>query len=134
VAVVINTWQVLKVYLNSYLMTGQEKSRKDILTDIGIFLSGNNAFETRRLNTHTVDTYLNYLHKAGYLYKPKRGVYGLTTEIEIDLSIDDVKNMAYGRIVDFEVGHYFYDDVSKTIHEEPQHKEEDFFKEEEFVI
>lgn len=128
----ISLWQVLKNYLNDTLQDC-EKRRKDILIElrsitVPMGASSNPSqfvFSQQNdiLHTNTIDTYLNYLHKAGYLYKPRRGIYGLLHEIETDLSIDDVKNQAYGKLS--------YDVVRKIIIELPR---EEFFKEEEFAI
>jgi hypothetical protein len=116
--VVISLWQILKNYLNDNLQDC-EKRRKDILIE----LRDITVWSLIDSHTNTIDTYLNYLHKAGYLYKPRRGIYGLIHEIETDLSIDDVKNQAYGKLS--------YDVIRKIIIELPR---EDFFKEEEFAI
>lgn len=54
---------------------------------------------TNRGFTHfqnSMDTYRNYLYKAGYIRTVRRGVYDLENEIPTDLSISDVKNEAYG--------------------------------------
>jgi len=45
---------------------------------------------------NSMDTYRNYLYKAGYIRTVRRGVYDLENEIPTDLSISDVKNEAYG--------------------------------------
>lgn len=137
----IPLWQSLKTYLNESLHNN-EKKRKDILLEleqrisiISPFISYG-RFQDHRFQISTVDTYLNYLHKAGYLYKPRYGTYGLAKEIESDLSVSDVKNVAYGEIFKFddedtEIGGFKFDKSTRTIKYVPK---KEFFKKEEFAI
>ena len=78
----------------------------------------------------TFDSYMNYLFQAGYLYKPRRGIYGLSREIPVDLSLDDVKNEAYGykhrNIADREILRRH----GIMLHE----KKTEYFSEEEFTV
>jgi hypothetical protein len=47
---------------------------------------------------NSMDTYRNYLYKAGYIRTVRRGVYDIENEIPTDLSISDVKTEAYGNL------------------------------------
>ena len=116
-------WYVLKNFLNVELI-GVEMRRKDII----------NSLNVRPGRLTTLDCYLNYLHKAGYLYKPKRGWYGIAITIPFNLSVDDCRSEAYG-VIDSD-GHR-----RVIIPVEPNknrrmsiHKEKEFFEEEEFAV
>jgi len=88
----ISVWEGVKLYFNRYSV-GEHVRRRDLieaLRDHGII--GN--------KTSTVDTYRNYLDKAGYLNTVGRGIYLVEKRIPHDLSVADVKSEAYG-IFDF---------------------------------
>lgn len=53
--------------------------------------------ERATFSVHTIDSYRNYLYQAGYIEKTGRGMYRLIKDIPIDLSLEDVKNEAYGK-------------------------------------
>ncbi len=87
----IDKWTVTKNVLNELLAGGRTEKRSYILDHM-----------PRGMRHTTFDCYLNYLHKAGYLMKPRRGWYRLADgQIPTDLTISDVKSQAYG-IVDFD--------------------------------
>lgn len=118
---IVDLWQRVKNFLNTELI-GVELRRKEIIN--GMELTGGKFT--------TLDCYLNYLHKAGYLYKPKRGWYGLAITIPTDLSVDDCRSEAYG-IID-------QDGIRRVISRPDEHrimavhKEREFFEKEEFDI
>jgi len=102
----IDFWTNIKNVLNEYLSTG-EKRRKDIITHMqrdqsstGVISHLDRYHPLRRsingYSFNTFNTYLNILRKAGWLYRPRRGIYGLVLEIPSDLSVDDCKLQAYG--------------------------------------
>ena len=123
-------WQRLKEYCNTHL-NGFEAKRSQIV-------DGLNRIATPRITT--VDCYLNYLHKAGYLGKPRRGWYTLDHIIPTDLSIEDVKSEAYG-IIDYDGNRRVIPGGSAMLHEhtrviglEAHEKKHEYFSREEFEI
>jgi hypothetical protein len=127
-------WTRLKTHLNESLRNN-EKRRIIIINE----LKRNHPVPVdnmRYSNTvsgysiTTFDSYLNYLFQAGYLYKPRYGTYGLSREIPVDLSLDDVRNEAYA---------YKQENIGEReilrkhgimLHE----KKTEYFSEEEFTI
>lgn len=102
----------------------------------------NKGFKT----TSSMDTYKNYLHKAGYLRPIGRGLYKREKDIPCDLSISDVKSEAYGMYdMDGERVSYenvirnhkafkFIDIVKPKIKKAKKRKEKGFFTEKDFQI
>jgi len=111
-------WNVLKTFLNTELI-GVELKRREIIQEL----------ELPRGRHTTLDCYLNYLHKAGYLHKPKRGWYGLRITIPSLLSVDDCRSEAYG-IIDAD-GHRR---VLHNHHTRLKESKKEFFDKEEFDI
>lgn len=126
---IVDLWQRVKNFLNTELI-GVELRRKDIIN--GMNLTGGKFT--------TLDCYLNYLHKAGYLYKPKRGWYGLAVTIPTDLSVDDCRSEAYGIIDQDGIRRVISRPDEHRIMSVPKtpirnsHKESEFFDKEEFDI
>lgn len=116
-------WTKLKNYLNESLRNN-EKRRIVIINELI-----RNTVNGCSINT--LDSYLNYLFQAGYLYKPSYGTYGLSREIPVDLSLADVKNEAYA-LDKKNIG----DRENLRRHGIMLHEKNkgDFFKEEEFAI
>lgn len=83
----ISLWQTLINLLNRY--EGKEVCRQEILEE----LRGMNFASSRNINT--IDTYRNYLCKAGFLSTNGRGRYTITEVIPVDLSIEDCREIAY---------------------------------------
>lgn len=79
-------WDVVKNYYNE--RKDQAVRRYQMLNDL--------RTEGYEHQESTIDTYRNYLYKAGYLDIIRRGVYICVREIPVDLSISDVKSEAYG--------------------------------------
>ena len=132
-------WTSIKNVLNEYLSTG-EKRRKDIVTHMqrGMQVSVDNstgAFLPRRTihgySFNTFNTYLNILTKAGWLYRPRRGIYGLVTEIPSDLSVDDCKLQAYGELIGI-AGVDDYKEIMRVVKSTQPYK--DFISKEEMTI
>lgn len=46
---------------------------------------------------YTGKVYVNYLHKAGFLTRTKKGHYSLNLNLTKELSIGNVKDFAYGK-------------------------------------
>lgn len=78
-------WEQVKEFFNRDI--GDLFTRQELL----MYLRENG----HRRNISSVDTYRNYLHKAGYLETLRRGVYKLVKEIPVDLSVQDVRSEAY---------------------------------------
>lgn len=89
-------WDKLKSLINDDIR-GIYVDQTLILDDIVFRKNLLNHFHIKHHNT--IDTYLNYLRKAGYLITVIRGKYHLADYIPIDLSIADVKNEAYKTVV-----------------------------------
>jgi hypothetical protein len=134
----VDFWTRLKNHLNDSIDI-EAKSRATLIDELRPLGS---AFTT-------FDTYMNYLHKADYLLKPRRGWYKLADDmIPIDLSISDVKVQAYGinHDRDYDAVNSDYDigwDLSDELREEPSQmivrkmkvrKKPEFFKKEEFAL
>jgi hypothetical protein len=51
-------------------------------------------------NKSTIDTYRNYLEKAGYMERITRGLYKMIRPIPYDLTVPEVKEEAYGHKLD----------------------------------
>lgn len=135
-------WQRLKNYCNTHLI-GVEVKRKDII-------AGLQSGQPQQLNVRrtiygtaitTFDCYMNYLHKAGYLRKPRRGWYTLDVTIPTDLSIEDVKSEAYG-IIDYDGNRRVIpqsirdiaDELTRKFGIEAHEKKHEYFSREEFEI
>lgn len=137
-------WTKLKNYLNESLRNN-EKRRIVIINELKrddpvhiqerpyiIFPKTHDFRNTvNGCSINTLDSYLNYLFQAGYLYKPSYGTYGLSREIPVDLSLADVKNEAYA-LDKKNIG----DRENLRRHGIMLHEKNkgDFFKEEEFAI
>jgi len=113
-------WGNLKDFLNTQLM-GCELKRREIIRELGVS-PGRHT---------TLDCYLNYLHKAGYLFKPKRGWYGLAITIPLSLSVDDCRSEAYG-IIDADGHRRVIRPVVRNDQRTMERKE--FFDREEFTL
>lgn len=144
----VDFWTRLKNHLNDSIAIGAKK-RSIIIQEMQRGMQRVDQSILPRRSIHgtaitTFDTYMNYLHKANYLFKPRRGWYGLADTIPSDLSIMDVKNMAYGEIrgSDYSIGWDLAEEVKdetvvlrvlKNRHTRKIKKDE-FFKKEEFAI
>ena len=90
-----------------------------------------------RINS-SMDTYRNYLHKAGYLRTITRGIYQLKHEIPVDLSVDNVKREAYGDRTnnpiakDYRMKSHRFIDIQKPM--APVMKKKEFLSEDDFKI
>lgn len=77
-------WDEIKIILNEY---------------ISEYITRSHLFDRLELvgfrRSSTIDTYRNYLTKAGFLQTSGRGRYLILNEIPVNLSVDDVKRMAY---------------------------------------
>lgn len=62
---------------------------------IGEIVNRKTLLEEMVDHSSTIDTYRNYLNKAGYLKTESRGMYKVIKEIPIDLSVGDCLSMAY---------------------------------------
>jgi hypothetical protein len=78
-------WQVIKNFFNSSPFNTRLELREELRI---------NGFNEN--NITSMDTYRNYLDKAGYLRTVRRGAYETIKEIPIDLSIQSCRNEAYG--------------------------------------
>lgn len=123
----MNFWRKIKLYLNIFLRDN-EKRRITILNEL--------KRDDPTINENTFDTYLNYLFQAGYLYKSGYGIYGLFKEIPVNLSLEDVKNEAYGiNAIEIQklIGRKKYLSTAGIINKRYNDREE-FIKEEEFSV
>lgn len=98
----VDFWTQIKNHLNDSLQEG-EKRRKTLIEemayDLGMQTSQTPPFPIfRGYSKNTFNAYLNLLRRAGFIYRPKRGWYGLVTTIPSDLSVADAKTMAYGEM------------------------------------
>lgn len=98
-------WDELKNCLNTNLVDENnhvvELRRKDIIERLTNQLPYIVSRIYRQNNVgmfsmNTFTSYMRYLVKAGYLYKPRRGVYGLVMKIPNHLTLSDAKSLAYG--------------------------------------
>jgi len=79
----INAWEHIKSWLFA-IEHNKEFKRKDLMTTM---------FSTRR---HTLGCYLNMFLTAGYVTRPKRGVYMKVINPEINMNSKDLHILAYG--------------------------------------
>jgi len=99
---IINTtlWDEIKTFFNNnFNEVVTRKQLSNYLKEIGY----NGSY-------FTMDTYRNYLKKAKYLQTIKRGRYKCIKKIPIDLSTNDVKSEAYGKITE----NVFYNNNTTT--------------------
>lgn len=97
-------WQLIINYINSKHNQLQIIKRKELINYI------NERMKGLRYSVNSIDTYRNYLYKAGYLTYMKKpngkkvlGWYVATQEIPCDLSVDECKQEAYGPKIIFGV-------------------------------
>jgi len=95
----ITLWQAMKNYFNYNLYS--TVSRAELLTHLGFIGDYDDIVNKAMFNYSTIDTYRNYLTKAGYLKIRRRGRYEVVEEIPVDLSIKDVKEEAYGERIEY---------------------------------
>jgi hypothetical protein len=140
----VDFWTRLKNHLNESLQSG-DKKRSVIISEMQRGMQVEQIQNTGEILPHrtihgfsitTFDCYINYLHKAEYLFRPRRGWYGLADTIPSDLSIEDVKNLPIG----WEMEDSLENDetvILKVLKNRPirkMKKKEEFFKKEEFAI
>jgi len=99
----MSKWDITKIFLNNNL--GKVVTRKDIIEFVEPLLNHRLLVMCRNkrfIKTSSIDTYRNYLYKAGYLEYIKRpngkkwlGRYRVIKTIPTDLSVDDVRIEAY---------------------------------------
>lgn len=77
-------WDAVKNY---FIEERFEYTRQDLLSYV--------EYSYGHSNQNSIDTYRNYLHKAGYLETIRRGVYRKIKEIPVDISVDEVREEAY---------------------------------------
>ena len=101
---IIPLWNAMINYINAFYRYQSEQiiTRKKIIEKMRSF--GYN------INKFSIDTYRNYLYKAGYLSyvirpngKKWLGKYKILHEIPSDLSVDDCRREAYGPKIDWEM-------------------------------
>ena len=137
----VDFWTKLKNHLNDSIDINAKK-RSTIIREMQRGMQVNQSILPRRTihgaSITTFDCYMNYLHKSNWLEKPRRGWYKLSQIIPSDLSIEDVKNQAYGQIrgADYSIGW----DLAEEFPDERLtkimkiRKKKGFFSKEEFEI
>jgi hypothetical protein len=83
-------WQGIINYFNECFNEGRTPTRKHMLGKLrekGFNVSG---------SINSIDSYRNYLFKAGYIGTIRRGRYSIDDLIPSDLSVDDCRSQAYG--------------------------------------
>lgn len=148
---VTTLWNTMKNFFNNNLY--ETVTRTDLLNHLF-----GNGFDIQvrkaRNGASTIDTYRNYLEKAGYMRRIGRGIYRIIDTIPEDLSIRDAKTEAYGIRLDgerttairftsdselrkairaLEIGGFGKRDVWDTREKYPQ-EQEDFLSESEFQV
>lgn len=116
-------WLAVKTFFN-YNINKPSISRSDLLDELSV----------ARFGSSTIDTYRNYLHKAGYLQTIGRGLYRVIKEIPIDISIIEIKEEAYGKKHEGRI--MFGDDFNEwwTATKKYKRKQNDFISKEEMTI
>jgi len=119
-----NKWSTLIDFLVS-LETDGIFTRQELL----------NYMSTKGFNSKSIDTYKNYLTKAGYLETISRGIYVIKRRIPYHTSVSEVRQKAYGLILDYNLiefknGSVFTTPFKKQLKKKP----EEFIKKEEMQI
>jgi hypothetical protein len=118
-------WEGVKAFFNNNF--GRLIRRQDMLNYISLNIG--------HASPHTIDTYRNYLYRAGYLKRHGFGRYCLIRNIPQDLTIGQVINEAYGNgRKDNKAAYYTSDSIWTVYSAAPSIKKEEFIKEEEFKV
>ena len=116
----ISLWDAVKMVLNEYYC---ENISRALLIDKLVLMGYRKS--------PSIDTYRNYLHKAGYLQKTdRRGTYLVVNEIEEDLSLADVRYIAYEKNKEYKISNINY----KIVMPKFEKRRNEFIKESEFSV
>lgn len=92
----VTLWDTVKSFFNEKLEEGVTiVDREQLISyvrDMGDF---RRAVESARWGSSSIDTYRNYLDKAGYLRRIRNGVYEIIEQIPSYLTIEYAKEKAY---------------------------------------
>jgi len=79
---------------DQYIKMVEEESK---WTQIKKFVNETKSFRHRDIPLGSTGyVYVNYLHKAGFLSRPKKGHYLLNLNIEDDITLHNITEYAYG--------------------------------------
>jgi hypothetical protein len=87
-------WKSMKEFINGFNI-GDTITRSELLDYLSSTGFYDSAVSKARWGTSTIDTYRNYLEKAGYLRKLRYGIYKVVEEIPNALTIPEIKEKAY---------------------------------------
>jgi hypothetical protein len=83
---IMNKWEKLKNYVNSHDISSIIE-RQGILN----YIEG----PDKKYRPHTTDSYINILHKLGFIEKVSAGKYKILYHIKADLSVADATIVAF---------------------------------------
>lgn len=135
----LTLWEAIKSFFNSHF--NENIKRKELLNYLKEnFYNNRKRWGEYKSSFTTVDTYRNYLYKAGYLIKIKIGVYRLTREIPYGLTLKQVIYEAYHAKKEYKYNIYgeFVRTSETTAHLYRKapifKKKKEFIKEEDFKV
>jgi len=85
---------MVNITFDEYVNMMEDESKWQIIKD---FVNETKYFRSRDIPLgSTGKVYVNYLHKAGFLGRPKKGIYSLNLHVENDITLYKVTDYAYG--------------------------------------